>query len=202
MANSRTSQRTRNAVTQLAARLLASDAAADFRSAKRKAAVSLGIDPDRFLPTNQEVQQALMEYQRLFHAESQPVLLARLRSAALQAMNFLHEFAPRLVGPVLAGTATANSEVLLHVFCDNPEQISLFLQERGIPFEQHDWTVKLPANRNVDLPAYRFAAGDVEIVLVAFHARHRHLVPLSQIDGRPLRRAAADEVAALLPAAS
>lgn len=200
MAPSRTPQRTRNAVTQLAARLLASDSAADFRSAKRKAAERLGVDPDRYMPTNQEVQQALIDYQRLFQSDSQPAVLATLRKAALDAMTFLQDFKPRLVGAVLSGTATANTEVLLHVFCDASEQIGIFLHEHGIPYAECDRSVKLQASSNAELPAYRFVAGGVAVVLIAFHSRLRNATPLSQIDGKPVRRASRTEVAALLAA--
>ena len=45
------------------------------------------------------------------------------RSIALSAMEILSPFSPRLVGPVLHGTAAANSAINLHVFSDTPELV-------------------------------------------------------------------------------
>jgi hypothetical protein len=194
----RSTQKARAEIAQVAARLIAVDGISDFRVAKRKAAVQLGLKPDRFLPTNQEIEQALVDYQRLFQAAEQPEALDGLRRTAAEAMAFLAPFRPRLVGPVLTGTATRHSEITLHVFCGAPEEIQHFLEDRGIPATQTSRTVRIRGDGPVEFPAYRFIAGDATVVLVAFDERQRTASPVSPVDGGPLRRARLAEVEALL----
>ena len=96
-------------LAQECARLLAEEGVADFRTAKRKAALRLAVTDKGLLPDNREIEQALLDYQRLFQADSQSRRLRELREAALEAMRFLARFRPKLVGPVLSGTAGANT---------------------------------------------------------------------------------------------
>ena len=78
----------------------------DFLTAKRKAAERLGVTDASALPRNTEIEAALAEYQRLFDPSGHEQTLQAQRRAALQAMRWLSQFEPRLVGPVLSGTAT------------------------------------------------------------------------------------------------
>ncbi len=176
-------------IAQMAAKLIASEGVADFRSAKRKAAMRLGVDSERNLPTNVEIEQALQEYQRLFQSRSQPDLLRALRQAALQAMQFLEQFRPRLVGAVLLGTATEFSEITLHLYCDAAEDVAWFLSEAGIKFEQTARTIKTAPGKSLEFPALCFIAGEVPVVLVLFTETLEAIRPLSPVDGKPMRRA-------------
>ena len=49
-----------------------------------------------------------------------------------EAMRLLADFEPRLVGPVLTGTATAHNDIKLHLFADTPETVAVRLLDRGI----------------------------------------------------------------------
>src|SRR5215472_14772431 len=107
----------RRALAQEAARIMAEHGIRDFLVAKRKAAERFGVtDGAAVLPKNTEIEAALAEYQRLFGGESHVATLHAQRRAALRAMRYLREFEPRLVGPVLSGTATEHSEIQLHLF--------------------------------------------------------------------------------------
>jgi hypothetical protein len=191
-------QNLRAEIAQLAARLIAVDGISDYRTAKRKAALQLGVRPDRFMPTNHEIEQAVSDYQRLFQGDRQPEVLSALRRSAIEAMRFLSLFRPQLVGPVLAGTATRFSEIVLHVRCSAPEEIATFLEDRHISPAHTSRMVKIRSNTSVELPAFRFMAGDCSIVLVVFDERHRTVQPLSPVDGKPMHRARLEEVEALL----
>src|SRR5579863_833661 len=96
----------RRALAQEAARIMAEHGIHDFLTAKRKAAERLGVADAAALPRNTEIETALAEYQRLFDPDGHEVTLEAQRRAALQAMHWLSQFEPRLVGPVLTGTAT------------------------------------------------------------------------------------------------
>jgi hypothetical protein len=181
-----------------AARIMTEEHLADFYKAKHKAAVRLGASNTRNLPRNDEIEKALMEYQKLFRGDSQPARLRRLRETALHAMEFLARFIPRLVGPVLRGSADEHGEVTLHLFADTSEEVGLFLMDRNIPHQVCDKRVTLAHGEFSVYPAYRFIAGEVPFLLVVFPANGIHQALRSEVDGLPMRRAALNEVRKLL----
>lgn len=190
--------RMRQLVAQEAARIMAVEGIGDYLVAKRKAAVRLGAPETRNLPTNTEIQEALVDYQRLFQAEDQPEVLRRLREAAREAMRFLVPFRPRLVGSVLSGTATAHSDVNLHLFADTPEDVAVFLLERKIPFESSERRLRFGREDHEPFPVYRFVAGDVVVDLTVFGSRGLRQAPRSRIDGQPMQRADLEALERLL----
>jgi len=190
--------RMRQRLAAEAARIMAEEHLNDFYKAKHKAAARLGATNTRNLPRNDEIERALVEYQRLFRADSQPVRLRRLRETALRAMEFLARFNPRLVGPVLRGTADEHSEVTLHVFADTSEEIGLFLMEQGIPHQHCDKRVALAKGESALYPGYRFIAEEAPMLLVVFPIRGIRQALRSEVDGRPAQRAALSEVRSLL----
>lgn len=184
-----------------AARLIAEEGVRDYLQAKRKAALRYGVsERDGGFPTNQEIEAAVAEYQRLFQAERQPLELRDLRLAARQAMRLFEEFQPRLVGPVLSGNATRHSGVQLHLFADAPERVVLHLIDRDIPFDTVERRFKLMNGQYADLPAYRFLAGEIGIEAAVFPAEGVRQAPASPLDGKPMKRANLAELDALLDA--
>lgn len=181
-----------------AARLMAEHGIDDFGFAKRKAAERFGTFEGAVLPSNAEVEAALQEYQRLFEADTHEDTLYVLRQTAVAAMEMLEDFAPRLVGPVLTGTATRNTEVQLHLFADRPEAVTIRLLDTAVPHELVERRVKVRADEWVLTPAVRLTIDDVPVDALVFGRDGQRQAPLSPTDGRPLRRASIEEVRALL----
>ncbi len=184
-------------LVQEAARLLAQGEAAGFDEARRKAAARLGIGL-RQPPDNAAIEQALVQYRALFHGDNPQVELRQLRQTALKAMRLLARFEPRLVGPVLAGTAPPHSPVHLHLFADPPEAVAMFLLEQHIPYEHDERRVRFAAEQWESLPLYRFVAGDTTLELTVFPAQGLRRRPLSPVDNQPMRRADINAVELLL----
>jgi hypothetical protein len=181
-----------------AARLMAEHGIDDFGFAKRKAAERFGTFEGAVLPSNAEVEAALQEYQRLFEADTHGETLYVLRQTAVTAMELLAEFTPRLVGPVLTGTATRNTEVQLHLFAERAEAVTIRLLDTAIPYELVERRVKVRADEWVLTPAVRLTVDDIPVDALVFGRDGQRQAPLSPTDGRPLRRASIDEVRALL----
>ena len=173
-----------------AARLIAEHGIADYYAAKRKAAQQLGAPDTRNMPSNQEIEQALQEYQRLFKAASQPQWLKQLRAATRHFMGVFEAFQPRLVGSVLSGTAGEHSDVNLHLFTDSTEEVGFFLMQEGIPFETGErWLRPDNAAPPERFPTYRFMAEEVVMDLTVFPLVGIRQAPRSAVDGRPMQRA-------------
>lgn len=178
----------RQRIAQEAARIMAEEGIRDFYMAKRKAAERLGAADTQNMPRNTEVEEALLEYHRLFKSATQPQRLRQLRETALQAMRLFAQFNPRLVGSVLNGTAGEHSDINLHLFADNPEQVVLFLMEENIPFEPSERRLRHTSDVTVAYPVYRFVAGRTMIDLTVFPAEGLRQAPRSPVDGKPMRR--------------
>jgi len=188
----------RRAIAQEAARIMSEHGIDDYLLAKRKAAERLGVTDGATLPKNTEIEAALVEYQRLFAADTHSQSLRDQRRAALLAMQLLQEFEPRLVGPVLAGTATTHADVDLHLFADRAEAVTLKLMDQGIPHELVERRVKMFTDRSVNFPAVRFEAGAHTIDATVFPRDGIRQAPFSPVDGRPMRRAGHAELQALM----
>jgi hypothetical protein len=189
----------RRALAQEAARIMAEHGIGDFLVAKRKAAERFGVsDGAALLPKNSEIESALAEYQRLFGGASHLSPLLAQRRAALSAMRYLNDFSPRLVGAVLAGTATEHSEVQLHLFAERAESVSLKLLDQRIPHEVTEKRLRFNAEHVRAFPGVRFALDEQSIEATVFPTDGIRQAPVSPVDGRPMRRASALEVEALL----
>jgi hypothetical protein len=190
--------RMRRALAQEAARIMDEHGVQDFLLAKRKAAERLGNRDDVALPRNSEIEAALVERQRLFGGALHGERLQLQRRAALTVMRALDRFGPRLVGPVLVGTATANTSVQLHVFADRPEAVTLRLLDSQVRHELTERRVRLDSGRTESLPCVCFSVENQPVEAIIFPVDGIRQAPLSPVDGRPMRRADTAEVQSLL----
>lgn len=196
-ARARTRDR-RHRLANEAARLMSEGGIHDYQLAKRKAAERLGIHDDASLPRNSEIELALREYQRLFRGPAQADALRRRRDAALEAMEFLSAFQPRLAGPVLEGTADDNSPVVLQLHVDDPDSVPRFLAEHQIPADAGSRRLRLDRDRTAEFPIWAFSAEGLPFELVVLPAVAVRQAPLSPVDERPMQRASAAQLRRLL----
>ena len=179
----------RRRVALEAARLISEHGMRDFRAAKRKAAERLGIHDAAGLPKNSEIEEALREHQRLFHGDDQPRQLRALREAACEAMRYFTRFEPRLVGPVLEGTADRHSAVCLHLYCDRTESVLVMLSDDGVNFEEDSCRLRIDSVHTADIPRLKIRHSGVEFNLTLFPLDAIRRAPLDRSGERPLRRA-------------
>lgn len=191
-------QRERTRIAQEAARLISEHGIGDLRHAIGKAAARLGCTDARAFPREAEVDAALREHQRLFHAGSQPRALRERREAALEAMQFLHAFDPRLVGAVLDGTADEHSTVCLHVFADDADAVGHFLRDQRIPARTASRRLRIGQGAETSYEVLRFEADGIAFDLTVLPLRALHQPPRRDADEHPLERAALPRVRALL----
>ena len=187
--DARTQQR-RQQVAQEAARLLASGEQVDMDQARRKAAARLGIRDDASLPDASLVRAALGERQRLFGGAPAPGL-GRLREAALEAMAFFAAFDPRLVGPVLEGTAGDRAAVWLHLHPQDPDDVARFLHDQRLPVQPGHRRIRLSREQTLDQPCWHFSADGVDFELVVLPHSALRQAPLDSLEAAPLPRASA-----------
>jgi len=192
------SARARQVVAQETARIIVNHGIRDYRMAKRKAAERLGLNNSGSLPGNAEIEVAVAEHLQIFGGESHADRLRLMRTAALSAMELLAAFSPRLVGPVLAGTADENSAINLHLFADSPETVATALDTAGIQFRPYERRLKTRRGHVELYAGLAFEYRDETVQATVFPVDGIRQAPMSPIDGKPMRRAGAGAVQALL----
>jgi hypothetical protein len=191
-------RQTRVEVAAEAARIIATEGQHNYHVAKTKAAERIGVSERLALPSNIEVKEALSTYQNLYGGAQHHDNLEHLRKTAVRAMQMLGEFKPRLVGPVLDGTADEHSRVALHVFCDPPDFIVLYFLDNGAPFQQEQRQIRWHNGGHKTVPLILFELDETTIELSVFDLVILRQAPPSPIDGKPQQRATLQEVESLL----
>ncbi len=190
--------RIRKEIAYEAAKLVAVDGLDDFLQAKRKAAQHLGINNKRMLPSNNEIESALIEYQSLYLNKEQTQTLYDLRLVAYKAMTLLGQFNPRLTGSVLSGTASQHSEITLHVYSDTSETVTLFLESKKISVTICERRVLVEKNNAAYFTALKFIAGELDIIVIVLPLTFLKNAPIDSITERPMKRANLNDVKKLV----
>ena len=191
-------ERARQVVAQEAARIIVNHGVRDYRVAKQKAAERLAVQARGSLPGNSEIEAAVAEHLALFGGEAHVDRLRLMRVAALSAMELLASFTPRLVGPVLSGTADENSVVNLHLFADSPESVAMELEQIGVSYRTYERRLKSRRDRLESYAGFEFNHGSNAIQATVFPVDGIRQAPMSPIDGKPMRRVDSAGVQALL----
>lgn len=191
-------ERARQVVAQEAARIIVDHGIRDYRLAKQKAADRLGVTARGALPGNSEIEAAVAEHLQIFGRESHADHLRLMRMSALSAMDLLNLYTPRLVGPVLAGTADENSAVNLHVFADSPETVAMELSEMGVNYKPYERRLKTRRNRVETYAGFEFHHSNSTIQVTVFPIDGIRQAPMSPIDGKPMKRVDSQAVQQLL----
>ena len=181
-------ERTRQVVAQEAARIIVNHGVRDYRVAKQKAAERLGVGTRGSLPGNSEIEAAVAEHLQLFGGDDHADHLRLMRVAALSAMELLSAFTPRLVGPVLAGTADENSAVNLHVFADSPEAVALELEQIGVSYRSYERRLKSRRDQLETYSGFEFHHNHSAIQATVFPVDGIRQAPMSPVTGKPMKR--------------
>jgi hypothetical protein len=181
-----------------AARIIAEHGSGDPVAARRKAAARLGARHQHDLPGEAEIIAALREHQRLFGGARHAKGLRAQREAALEAMEFLQHFDPRLCGPVLEGTADGRSGVTLHLHADDSAEVLRWLDSHRIPHDESGRRVALADGSEVDAAVLGLSADGVPFELVVLPRLALRQPPIARLDRVVQRRAGRAELRRLL----
>lgn len=177
----------RQRVAAEAARLLATHGG-DLLEARRKAAQQLGVRDPAALPGREDILEALHAHQRLFGGGGADHL-ARLRRAALEAMDFFAAFDPRLAGPVLDGSARASDPVQLHLHADDPDAVARLLADRGAAADQSTRRLRLAGGETASVPCWELLADGLPFELWVLPSQSARQAPRDPLGEGPMPRA-------------
>ena len=170
-----------------AARLMAEQGITEPERARRKVAERAGIDNKRLWPSNEEIQEALLAYRRLFWGPDQAAALNRRREQALMAMRHFHLFRPRLIGDLAADYPDPGQPIRLQLFAETPDEVIYVLMNQGIRWQERQEQRRFADGSRRLLPVLTFLAGETAVELLVLPPGARSNPPLNPMDERPER---------------
>lgn len=179
----------RHRVAVEAARLLYHREYREYFQAKRVAAKRQGTV---HLPSNREIHEQLLHIARRLEGEDHATRLLSMREAALQVMEQLREFHPKIIGSVWTGHIRQGSDIDINVFCAEIEPVVAALQA---------WAPEEVVVRAKDREFIHIHLADVhgyacEVTL--YDEAERFDKPRCSITGGPMRRGTLEELRQLL----
>lgn len=193
----RSNEATRLRLADEAARYMGEHGMRDYQWAKEKAAQHLSIPQRAAWPSNREINSALSARQALFGGAKHQHRQQLLREQALRAMRLLKSFSPKLVGPVLEGTAGVGVPVTLHVVADHSESVEACLNRVAADCEFSEKRMRCADNRQRGYACLTFERDDVVFEVVVVGPGEQANPPLSPLTGKPFRRASISQLEAL-----
>jgi len=186
-----------------AARLMYEEGVREYRDAKRKAAKRFGpekaLSLGSHLPTNAQIHE---EFVRLLSTREEDLLLERLlrlRLAALSYLELFAEFSPYLVGSVLSGAVTNQSDIDIHLFASSLEEVTDLLVRQDIDFETETVPIRKGGKITYYTHLYLEDAG-VVVECSVYPVGEKNNRTVSSITGKPMERAGLKQLKKLIAA--
>ena len=125
-------------VARRAAEVIMEEGITDYLFAKKKAAKSLGLLTSDNLPSNQEIDNALKEYQNIFQEQVDSETILKIKKEALSIMTIFRDFNPHLTGQLLEGLIPKFPKIQINLFTDNLKEVEYILLNKNISFDVKD----------------------------------------------------------------
>lgn len=199
---SQRSNNTRVELTTLAARIMYEEGVDQFYDAKRIAArrmLSKGRGNgcrSKDLPSNGEISAALDAMANLYEGDARVKKLFAMRMVALDVMDALSEFYPRLIGSVSTGRIRAGSDIDLHVFTDELEYLEQRIRDLGWQYETQQVCIQKQGKPVEFTHAYVDMVFPVE--LSVYPIKDLRVRGRSSTDGKPIIRLSQDRLQELI----
>lgn len=184
----------RAALAQLAAQIMYGEDVKQYFTAKRLAAKRLlgqtNAKSMRYrpqdLPSNGEIKQALLELVTEIEGDGRTQRLFAMRIVALEAMEALIPFTPRLIGSVATGHVRSGSDVDLHVFAWDAADVESHVRDLGWVHETQ--RVSILKHGKVMEFTHVHIADVFPIELTVYPPSELRNRPRSSTDGKPIVR--------------
>lgn len=183
-------------IAREAARLMFEEGVEQYFDVKRKAAKRVVGKNSVPLPSNGQISDELYQLSKLTQGEAHGQMLFEMRLLALDVMEHLVQFTPRLIGSVSTGRIRQGSDIDLHVFSDHLELILLALDELGWSYE----TKEVWVQPNGKPKCYNHVYLDFEfpVELSVYEVNEIRIAGRSSTDGKLIDRVSVSRLRDLL----
>lgn len=194
----------REATAQLAAQIMYGEGVKQYFTAKRLAAKRLlgraGARGLRYrprdLPSNGEIKAALLDLVEEIEGDLRTRRLFAMRVHALEAIEELTPFSPRLIGSVATGHVRAGSDIDIHVFARAPEDVIDHVARLRWTYEVARVSI-LKQGRVMEF-VHVHVPDVFPLELTIYDPRELRIRPRSSTDGKPIVRLKSSVLRALI----
>jgi len=168
----------RLSIASKAAEIIMEEGINDYQYAKKKAVRYLDLDASDILPSNDEIDKALINYRLIFTAEVDIDLVKILKTEALAIMAFFADFNPYFVTQIFEGLLPKYPIIQINLFSDNMKEIEYVLLNNNIPFATKDFNIseKRTKKQSVKkIPIILIESGSIPIELKIFEAHDQKI---------------------------
>ena len=124
-------------IASIAAEIIIEEGVSDYLYAKKKAAKYLNYNSYQILPSNNEIDEAIRDYQATFPSNNVADFIF-YQDIAIKIMSELEPFNPLITGTLQEGRVTNNQKILINLFTDNFKEIEYFLLSNNYQFKTKD----------------------------------------------------------------
>ncbi len=194
----------RQLLVREAARLMYEENIKQYHTAKWRAAKNLlsrgGIKMckirTRDLPSNGEISLAVYQMAQMHEGGTLTRRLFSMRITALDIMENLESFSPRLIGSVSTGRIKKTSDIDLHLFTDSLETVENRLEELNWPFEKEMVTIRYGGKFREFTHFY--VDHEFPVELSVYPENEIRIRGRSSTDGKPIDRLSYDRLLGLI----
>ena len=168
----------RLSIASKAAEIIMEEGINDYQYAKKKAVRYLDLDASDILPSNDEIDKALINYRLIFATEVDIDLVKILKTEALAIMAFFADFNPYFVTQIFEGLLPKYPIIQINLFSDNMKEIEYVLLNNNIPFATKDFNIseKRTKKQSVKkIPIILIERGSIPIELKIFEAHDQKI---------------------------
>ena len=183
----------RLSIANKAAEIIMEEGITDYQYAKKKAVRYLDLDTVDLLPSNDEIDKALLDYRLIFKAELDIELVKTIKTEALRIMKFFESFNPYFVTQLSEGLLPKYPIIQINLFSDNMKEVEYILLNNNIPFETNDFNISEKRTKKQSLkkiPLILIERGNVPVELKIFepHDQKRNKKNLMDMRGLDLKQ--------------
>ena len=183
-------------VAREAARLMFEEGVEQYFDAKKKAAKRILGKQTRNLPSNGEISDELHQLSLFHHGDELATTLFEMRLLAMDVMEHLEVFNPRLIGSVSTGRIRHGSDIDLHIFTDSLEVLQNYLDGFGWQYElKQVWIEK---NGKPVEYIHVYLALEYSVELSVYPINEIRVCGRSSTDGKPINRLSVSAVRSLV----
>ena len=132
------SKTTRLSIANRAAEIIMEEGVEDYQYAKKKAVKHLDLGRFDTLPSNDEIDNALLEYGSIFQDQIDMDIIMKIKEEALKVMELFHKFNPYFLSQITQGLIPKYPTININIFTDNMKEIEYVLLNHQINFEIKD----------------------------------------------------------------
>ncbi|CAN5587467.1 hypothetical protein BH11CYA1_BH11CYA1_24950 [soil metagenome] len=169
-----------------AARFMVEGAESEYLHAKERAMMMLGLSSQTRLPSNRKVRELVGKITKAELGEDEVARRVReMREIALEVMEIIEAFDPFLIGSTLSGEIRQTSDIDLHAYTDDFEEIKFLLNDWGYK----DIDEEIVQNMKGNFIHLKWLERGYPVEITIYSWAQRDVVQFSSITNKPMKRA-------------